>query len=263
MSLTRRASETDRAHIGTTPTNLHITSNLKANDNPVGWDRLTNLAGGMNDRRTSGMQSGLRRLARRLAGGDLTSREELEAVIAGQPTTMTKQSKRSGAATGLGWISDGHKVDTKLTLYAAAYMGVAAAVDVMLVATALAAGGGFAEQRIGALSADALEAVAKQPDGNQAYGDERNGVADGDEGVAERLMSVVRWRSRQQQQQQAHGADGAVAAAPTDRLALLRALCVAVKRQGIEATALRLMVVVDVATQQRVAAADVDLVSWR
>lgn len=124
-------------------------------------------------------------------------------------------------------------------------------------------------ERIGALSAGALEAVAKRAGGKPAHGDECDAVADGDEDVAERLMSVVRWRSRQQQQQQrAHQqADGAVVVTATDRAALLRALSVAVDRQGNEATALRLMVVVDVATQQQqqqqqhAAAAGDDLVS--
>ena len=70
----------------------------------------------------------------------------------------------------------------------------------------------------------------------------------GEDEVAERLMSVVRWRSRPQQQQQAHEqADGAVVVA-TDRAALLRALCEAAGR-GNEAMALRLMVAVDVTTQ--------------
>jgi len=263
------ASDTDRARTGITHAGLHVASNFKTIENTVGLECLTKLAGGMNDRRTSGMQGGLRRLARRLAGREnVTMREELEAVIAGQPTT-TKHSKQRGAATTrLGWLSDEHKVDTKLTLYAAAYMGVAAAVDVLLVATALGslsdAGGGFVEERIGALSADALEAVAKRTGGKQAHGDERDAVADGDEDVAERMMRVVRWRSQQQQQQQAHEqADGPAVAAATDRAALLWALCVAAKR-GNEATALRLMVVVDVATQQlegNAAAAGDDLAS--
>jgi len=250
------ASDTGRA-------GLHVVSNLKAVDKTVGLDGLTKLAGGMNDRWTSGMQSGLRRLARRLADGVLlTSREELEAVIAGQPTT--KKQRSSAATTRLGWISDGHEVDTKQTMFVAAYMGVAAAVDVMLVATALgsgsgaeaAGGGGLVEERIGALSAEALKAGAMQSDG----------VADGDKDVAGRLMSVVRWRSRQQQQQQAHQPTDEEEAAVTDRAALLRALSVAAAR-GNEAMAVRLMVVVNVTTQQQdvvladAAAAGSDLVS--
>ena len=200
MMIANGAADTDRSRNGTTHTILHnVRSNLKAIDKTVGLDGLTKLAGGMNDRRTSGMRSGLRRLARRLAERDLlTSREELEAVIAGQPTTKRSKQRSSGATTRLGWISDGHAVDTKVTMFVAAYMGVVAAVDVMLVATALglssdaeAALGGFVE-RIGALSAEALEAVAKRTGGKQAHGDERDAVADGDEDVAERLASVVR-----------------------------------------------------------------------
>ena len=76
-----------------------------------------------------------------------------------------------------------------------------------------------------------------QAGGKHAHGDAtRDAVAAGDE-VAERLMSVVRWRSTQQQQQQQQReqethqqADEEATAVATDRAALLRALCEAAGR---------------------------------
>ena len=130
----------DRSRNGTTHTILHnVRSNLKAIDKTVGLDGLTKLAGGMNDRRTSGMQSGLGRLARRLASRIVTKRNELEVEIEGQPTT--KQSKQQLASLPrVGWFIDAtYKVDMmEQTLFAAAYMGVTAAAEVILVATVAA-----------------------------------------------------------------------------------------------------------------------------
>jgi len=135
----------------------------------------------------------LSRLARRLASSGVTSREELEALIEGQPTAMN-HSKQQPTMTTPTWIWDGNKVDTNRTTCTAAYLGATATVEVMLVATALsscsnvsAAGGGFVK-RIGTLAGEALKATAMWT-GPETH-------------VAERLMSVVRWRSRQQQQQQ-------------------------------------------------------------